>query len=451
MKKPSIKIVQKPKIIPQVVRIIEVASSREPAVKAIRKYEEKFLEKIAKMGKVRRTRKNVNVTKSVRFTKPRSAHTEFGSRSASDEKLVIVVGAAELSESNKHANVTPPLLNKSCESVVDNPNFYLNIGSDLDADDIATVTDEPILSRGFCDRLTITFDPSMEERATLQKLLQGGSDAAGSRVKIVKRFAGYPASYSERYEARLKEEAEFLLLIECKPRRRGAGYIRIEFTGRSLRREYSDIVNSILEAAFGEGYRAAISNANITRFDATVDILSALKKLLFVTNRARDTTTWIRRGGANTLSWEIETLCYGSIHSDYRVMVYDKGVERWVTKFDDSMNGVKRVEVKFRERKNGRSLTVLDFKRLKNPFAPLAIGSFAISSNKDNCDLFFFLTAVEKYGADGMLQLIKDRQRRSRYRKQLKADPFLWWKPEEVWGQVLAQLQETGLFPADAF
>lgn len=360
-------------------------------------------------------------------------------------------GAAVKVHSNKHVNVTPTHHNKSQTTVAENHSLFKPTGSDLEHDCVAVASTPPYLSPAFCDRLTITFNPSADEKTAFRDFLADCGSVAGGSVRIVKRFSGYPASYREQCEVRLKDWEDLLLLIECGPRRRRAGHFRIEFTGRSLRPEHTEIVHSVLAAAFGGQYKVAISNASITRFDATVDILNSIGKLLFVTNRARDMTTWIRRGGASFQSWEVETLCFGSNLSDYRVMIYDKGVERWNTKFDESMSGIRRVEIKFRERKSGRNLTVSDFKRLKNPFSPLAIGSFDVCTDKDNCDLFFFLTSVEKYGADGMLQIIKDRQRRSRYRNMLKAAPFSWWKPDDVWGQVLEQLHRTKLFPDDAF
>lgn len=401
--------------------------------------------------------KSISLNKSANVTSPgyiKSRHsdqTKPGPRGDQDNGLRTRAGVTDKFESNKHVNVTPLHQSKSQRPVIESHSLFVPTGSDLEHDCVATALNPLYLSPAFCDRLTITFNPFKEEKAALQKFATDGGSVAGGAVKIVKRFSGYPATYKEKFEIRLKEEAELLLLIECGPRRRRAGHFRIEFTGRSLRAEYSEIVHLILESAFGGQYKEAISNASITRFDATVDILNSANKLLFVTNRARDMTTWIRRGGADYQSWEVETLCFGSSLSDYQVIIYDKGVERWNTKFDESMSGVRRVEIRFRERERGRCLTVSDFKRLQNPFAPLAIGSFDVRSGRDSCDLFFFLTSVEKYGADGMLQLIKDRQRRSRYRNMLKEAPFLWWKPDELWRQVLDQLQRTNLFPADAF
>ncbi|WP_374267253.1 hypothetical protein [Zoogloea sp.] len=395
--------------------------------------------------------KSANVTSPAYIENRRSDQQKPASRSAQDSCLRPKAGGADTRASNKHVNVTPLHQSKSQRPVIESHSLFVPTGSDLEHECVATALSPTYLSPAFCDRLTITFNPSKGEKATLQEFATDGGSVAGGAAKIVKKYSGYPATYKERFEVRLKEEAELLLLIECGPRRKRAGLFRVEFTGRSLRTEYSEIVHLILESAFGGQYKEAISNASITRFDATVDILNSANKLLFVTNRARDMTTWIRRGGADFQSWEVETLCFGSSLSDYQVIIYDKGVERWNTKFDESMSGVRRVEIRFRERERGRCLTVSDFKRLKNPFAPLAIGSFDVRSGRDSCDLFFFLTSVEKYGADGMLQLIKDRQRRSRYRNLLKETPFLWWKPDEVWRQVLDQLQRTSLFPADAF
>ena len=434
-----------------VVRTAEIIRPGDPSCSIMRLIAGREQPRRDALIKSNSLNKRVNVTSPGHVKSGSSDQTKGRASGDQDNGLRSKARAADNCESNKRVNVTPIHKSKSQPSVAESLSLFTPTGSDLEHDGPTPAPTSPSLSTAFCDRLTITFNPSEREKTAFRELLADCGSVAGGLVRIVKRFSGYPASYREKCEVRLKDGEDLLLLIECGPRRRRAGYFRIEFTGRSLRPEYTEIVHSILAEAFGGQYKVAISNASITRFDATVDILNSIGKLLFVTNRARDMATWIRRGGSSFQSWEVETLCFGSNLSDYRVMIYDKGVERWNTKFDESMSGVRRVEIKFRERKVGRNLTVSDFKRLKNPFSPLAIGSFDVCTDKDNCDLFFFLTSVEKYGADGMLQIIKDRQRRSRYRNMLKAAPFSWWKPDDVWGQVLEQLHRTKLFPDDAF
>jgi len=415
-----------------------------------------FMEKIKnKNKKIKRMFSQANARSRVRRCDPMRSALSDGS----DFNTAIDKGnggdAEEKSNisSNKHVNVTSATTPVGKAALVtEDSNFYPSAEQNHKHDIEIVAPKYPSLSKGFCDRLTITFEASEEEKARLVHFFKESHRDKRKGYSVTKRRTGDRDLYRERYEVNLLgDSSEFLLLFEIRPWFKGISYARLDFSGRSFRPEFVKVVDSFLNESLGAGYKSTVDKANVTRFDASVDIFDAGNNLLFVTNRARNMTTWIRRGGVGKELWEIETLCYGSEKSDYQIMIYDKGVERWNTKFDNSMLGVKRVEVKFEERKNGRCLTVCDFKRLTNPFSPLCIGRFPDCSEKDKCDFFFFLNSVERYGADGMLQLIKDRRRRSLYRMRLESEPFSWWRPSEVWQEVLAQLKETGIFPSGAF
>lgn len=365
-----------------------------------------------------------------------------------------VCGGAMRVLSNKQANVTPSScsVNQSGADYSDtdfpgdkNPvNLFGGIGG--------VERDGPVLSKGFCDRLVITFPVSEDIKLHVRNFFKKENRKNSEPYFVVMRRTDSKDLYLKRYEIRLPVEGgEFLLLFECEPRYATMRYARIEFSGRAFQATYSSAVKSFVSSVLGSDYRNVIAGASITRFDAAVDIYDSPRSLLYATNRARDMTTWIRHGGAHGEIWEIETLCYGSSNSDYRVIIYDKGVERWNTVFDNSMSGTKRVEVRFSEKEEGRCLTTYDFKRLSNPFLPISIGRYPVCSGEEDCNFFFFLTSVERFGSDGMLQLIKDRRRRSQYRKRLSSDPHSWWRPEIIWQQVLSQLREIDFFLDDSF
>ena len=224
------------------------------------------------------------------------------------------------------------------------------------------------------------------------------------------------------------------MFFQAEPKVPGRAYAKIEFNPSKIGPDGLADLHVPLQLIFPDGSIGVLKEGQVTRVDIAVDLTNVrmddfiLLPPLLVSMRA-----FSRSGTLSTL--------YLGKQSGNQTKIYNKKKEQIAkgSKFDET---VVRLERTLRNLK----LAPSDLGKLSNPFAEMSLVDNLPAAPPEEKERLWsmFIDSVKVRGVVPALALLSP-QRRSRYRKHLKAHPKSWWQPDLIWSDWAPLLEELTL------
>jgi hypothetical protein len=318
---------------------------------------------------------------------------------------------------------------------------------------LSSQIDSAVPDSGFCDKLSCTFTPTGICDDRLREGLSMLSEP-NARGYYLKRLGGKnDRIYRQSFEILKMGGERHMALLQMNPRRTEHHFIRFELNPSEIGMDGVYEVKRVFKALFGERFKVDLSDGNITRLDAAVDVRKIRPDDLMVFSTSARQSGLFQRSfdtsGHETFVTETHTV--GSLSSDYFARCYDKAAQVWRVKAEEADGLITRVEVKLKPRtEDGATLRVGDIRNARNPFGALMVAYYP-TSGESNYVFNLLVAAARSVGAERALKMIPDRRVRAKYWNLLRDSVPNWWCPEKHWDEVLESLKATGLFSRDIF
>lgn len=314
---------------------------------------------------------------------------------------------------------------------------------------------EPLLSGGFCDRLTITFgNKSLDTEdfsLAIHDARKGKKRLSAGRPHLARFTPEKPSPYQFNYRMR-GGGGKKLAILQVVPKSPRAAYVRLELNPAALSETDMMDLTDLLAMLFGPDYQSLIGAGRITRLDASVDIAGRhINDLIAYTVYPQKNMYWMRsfpkKGGE---IWVLGSHYMGAEKSGRQTCLYDKARQLYEVKGLRPTEACTRLEVRFRPDKGGRSVKIADLLNAPNPLEPIHLAYFPLETPGDDF-LPFFLAGVREWGFNPALAKIKDKNKRRAIRLAISKQRVEWWQPEQIWDDVLKHIKSLNLFPNACF
>jgi len=329
-----------------------------------------------------------------------------------------------------------------------------SVNTNLITEAIAALTcknlEHPSVSKGFCDRLTITFgDRTLDTECfamATHDLRRKTTDAPYLAISKVDK-SPYMMNFSVK-----SSKGKKLALFQIKGKTAKMRFARLDFNPAAIGLDGVREIRQLLAMLFGDDYCNILGQGRITRLDASLDVIGQhVKDLIAYTTHPQQNTLFMKvfpKNGAE--SWILGTLYFGAKKSGRRFMLYDKARQLFEVKGIYPSQSHTRIELKYLADKCGCSAEVKDVFSVRNPLSRLKLAYFPCQQNMD-LSLELFLLGVREWGLNPALSKIGDKNKRSAMRRVISKQSSEWWQPERIWKEVLGHLESLSLFPKGLF
>lgn len=315
---------------------------------------------------------------------------------------------------------------------------------------ITKTSEQPHVSDGFCDRLTITFgDPSLDTESFSLAIHDLSKKTADSpylvRTKLPK--SAYAWSFWIKSSKGTK-----LALLQLNGKSANMRFARLDFNPAAIRANGVGAVRQLIAMLFGNDYRTLIESGRITRLDASLDVYGQhVSDLIAYTVYPQQNTRLMRnfsKDGEET--WILGTQYIGSKNSGRRFSLYDKERQLFEVKGIRPTQAHTRIELKYRADRCGCSADAKNVLNVANPLLPLKFAFFPCQQSIEP-SLEFFLLGVREWGLNPALSKIADKNKRCSLRRVIGKQSISWWQPDRIWKDVLQHIHSLDLFPQSSF
>lgn len=314
---------------------------------------------------------------------------------------------------------------------------------------------EPLLSGGFCDRLTITFGTKSLDTEDFSLAIhdarKGKKRLSAGHPHLARFTPEKPSPYQFNYRMR-GAGGKKLAILQLAPKSTRAAYVRLELNPAALSETDMTDLTDLLAMLFGPDYQSLIGTGRITRLDASVDVKGRhVSDLIVYTICPQKNMYWMRtvpkEGGE---IWKLGSQYIGAETSGRQTSLYDKARQLYEVKGVCPTEACTRIEVRFRPDKGSHSVKIADLLNAKNPLKPINLAYFPLETPGDDF-LPFFLAGVREWGCNPALAKIKDKNKRRAIRLAISKQRVEWWQPEQIWDDVLKHIKSLNLFPNACF
>lgn len=342
-------------------------------------------------------------------------------------------------DSNKRV-LSNPMSNQYVSSNYENTNLSKEVATKH-----CPSTDlHPTLSRGVCDRLTITFGHRKLDTKDFDVALKD----------LTTRIEHYPylgpvrpkkTAYLCNFRLR-SSTGENLGLFQIRPKKPKNNFARLDINPAEIGEEGVAEVRQVLSMLFGQNFSSIISAGNITRFDAAADVLGVqIGDIIPYTVRPQQHLSIMRcfpKGRPE--KWTLGSIYLGAEKSGRRYALYDKACQLLEVKGTWHDFAKSRIEMRLRPDKWHKKAKAVTLLQISNPLRDLQLGYFP--SVVPDEFLQFFLLGVKEWGFMPAIGKISDEKKRAALRRTFAAYAVDWWNPEAVWDEVLDHIASLKLF-----